>query len=124
LERPFVEVQIAGNLAATAGLRRDDGSGAPPIIVEDRVAAQSVACDFLDPWRDPDAGVALAGRKNEACEIAEARHIATILVARPRVLRAGGQWPDFACPFCADAVLADPDDRAVDDRIFEIRVTV
>jgi len=71
LERPFVEVQIAGNLAATAGLRRDDGSGAPPIIVEDRVAAQSVACDFLDPWRDPDAGVALAGRKNEACEIAE-----------------------------------------------------
>ena len=71
MERPFVEVQIAGNLAATAGLRRDDGSGAPPIIVEDRVAAQSVACDFLDPLRDPGAGVALAGRKNDACEIVE-----------------------------------------------------
>ena len=25
----------------------------------------------LDPWRNFDAGVALAGRKNEACEIAE-----------------------------------------------------
>jgi hypothetical protein len=34
-----------------------------------------------------------------------------------------GQWPDFASPFCAGAVLADPDDHAVDVRIFEIRVT-
>jgi hypothetical protein len=28
-----------------------------------------------------------------------------------------------AFPFCAGAALVDPDDRAVDDRVFEIRVT-
>ena len=111
-----------GIAAGTAGLRRDDGAGGRRSF--SKAVSMRRACDFLVPWRDPGAGVALAGRKNEACEIAETRHIATILVARPRVLRAGGQWPDFACPFCADAVLADPDDRAVDDRIFEIRVTV
>jgi hypothetical protein len=36
---------------------------------------------------------------------------------------ATGQWPDFESPFCADAMLVDPDDRAVDDRVFEIQVT-
>jgi hypothetical protein len=56
-------------MAGTAGLRRDEGAGAPPIelgaqpiIVEGLVAEQSV---------DPDAVVALAGQKNEAYEIAE-----------------------------------------------------
>jgi hypothetical protein len=75
---PFVHVEIAGNLAGTVGLRRDDGAGAPPIelgaqpiIVEGLVAEQSVECDFLDQWLDPDAVVALAGQKNEAYEIAE-----------------------------------------------------
>jgi hypothetical protein len=29
----------------------------------------------------------------------------------------------MASPYCAGAVLLDSDDRAVDDRVFEIRVT-
>ena len=65
-------------MAGTAGLRRDERAGAPPIeldaqpiIVEGLVAEQSVECDSLDQWFDPDAVVALAGQKNEAYEIAE-----------------------------------------------------
>ena len=65
-------------MAGTAGLRRDEGAGAPPIelgaqpiIVEGLVAEQSVECDSLDQWLDPDAVVALAGQNT------------TILVVRP-----------------------------------------
>ena len=75
---PFVNVKIAGHLAGTVGLRRDDGAGPPPIelgaqpiIVEGLVAEQSIECDSIDQWLDPDAVVALAGQKNEAYEIAE-----------------------------------------------------
>ena len=37
--------------------------------------------------------------------------------------RAIGRWPDFASPFCAGALLVDPDDRAVDDGVLEIGIT-
>jgi hypothetical protein len=36
--------------------------------------------------------------------------------------RASGLWPDFESPFCAGAMLVDPDECAVDEDIFEIGI--
>ena len=41
------------------------------------------------------------------------------MVVRPH---ANAQWPETEPPFCAGAVLVDPNDGAVDQRVFEIRI--
>jgi hypothetical protein len=111
-------------MAGTAGLRRDERAGAPPIeldaqpiIVEGLVAEQSVECDSLDQWFDPDAVVALAGQKNEAYEIAERLDHCDDLGGQATSRPANGLISSL------DAMLVGPDDRAVDDRVFEIQVT-
>ena len=77
----------------------------------------SALADSLDQWFDPDAVVALAGQKNEAYEIAERLDHCDDL---------GGQATsrlDNGLISSLDAMLVGPDDRAVDDRVFEIQVT-
>src|ERR1700686_3148017 len=112
------------NMAGAGGRPRDERAGAPPIeldaqpiIVEGLVAEQSVECDSLDQWFDPDAVVALAGQKNEAYEIAERLDHCDDLGGQATSRPANGLISSL------DAMLVGPDDRAVDDRVFEIRVT-
>ena len=100
-------------MAGTAGLRRDERAGAPPIeldaqpiIVEGLVAEQSVECDSLDQWFDPDAVVALAGQKNEAYEIAERLDHCDDLGGQATSRPANGLISSL------DAMLVGPDDRA------------
>jgi hypothetical protein len=62
----------------------------------------------------------LAGQKEEANEIAEGVDQDHDFggQAAPRT----ALWPDFESPFCAGAMLADPDECAIDENIFEIRI--
>ena len=77
----------------------------------------SALADSLDQWFDPDAVVALAGQKNEAYEIAERLDHCDDLGGQATSRPANGLISSL------DAMLVGPDDRAVDDRVFEIQVT-
>jgi len=121
---PFVHVKVASNPACPAGLGRDDGAGAAPvefgpqpIIVKGLVAEQRREFDVRDQGFGRHAVVALARQKNEAHEIAE-----RIDQSDDLGRQAAARSPDFESPFCAGAMLVDPDDGAVDERVFEIRI--
>ncbi|MGH6869079.1 MAG: pentapeptide repeat-containing protein, partial [Methylocella sp.] len=115
---PFGHFKVARNRARPIAFRRDDGAGAPliqlgarPIIVEGASAlpkgSPGSASNAMASIKGatPDAGVPPTGQKNVL-----------------RQARDEARWPDFESPFCAGAMLADPDDRAVDDRVFEVLV--
>jgi len=75
---PFVHLAVMRNGRRSIRLRRDDGGGAPfvqcsaqGVVVESLVPNQRIKIDVRDQRLDADAVVALAGKKDEAAEIAK-----------------------------------------------------
>ena len=124
---PFVHREVARDRAHPIGLGWNDGHGASavqfgadPVDVEGLVGQQGLEVDPLDQRRNADAVVALAGKQQEAASGCRAHRRARRFSSSARL--AIGRWPDFESPPCAGAMLVDPDDGAVDDGVFEVRV--
>ena len=83
-------------------------------------ASRAADGDAGDQRFDADAIVPPTRQQDEARQIAEridkrddfARQTAALIT----------RLPDFESPFSAGAMLVDPDDRAVDHGVFEIRI--
>lgn len=124
---PFVHFDIVGNAASPVRFGGNNGGRATlvqgcaqPIVVEGFVADKGFKIEPCDQGLDTDAVVTLARQKNEADKIAERIDECHDFGRQPP--RASGLWPDFESPFSAGAMLVDPDERAIDEDIFEIGV--
>jgi hypothetical protein len=93
--------------------------GAQPIVVEGLAGEQGADDDAGDQRFDADAVVSLTRQQDEARQIAE-RIDKRDDFGRQTTTRS----PDclILSPLSAGAMLVDPDDRAVDHGVFEIRI--
>jgi hypothetical protein len=123
---PFVHLEVAIDGVLSTRFGRNDGDGAPavefgaqPIVVEGLVGEQGANDDAADQRFDADAVVSLTRRQDEARQIAE-RIDKRDDFGRQTTTRS----PDclILSPLSAGAMLVDPDDRAVDHGVFEIRI--
>lgn len=124
---PFVHFGVMGDTPGTIGFGRNDRYsaafievGTQPVVVESLVNDQRRKIETGDQRFDADAIVTLAGQQYEANEMAEGVDQSHDFRGSGR--HASGLWPDFESPFCAGAMLVGPDERAVDEDIFEIRI--
>jgi hypothetical protein len=104
---------------ARSALAGDDRRGCA--IIEHGAAnfcrRQRLEIEAGDQRLDTNAVVTLAGQEDKANEIAEGINQSHDFGGET----AGGLRPDFESPFCAGAMLVDPDERATDDRRKTVR---
>lgn len=93
---------------------------AQPVVVERLVADQGLKIEAGDQGLDADAVVTLAGQQDEANEIAEDVDQGHDLGSQAAMRATYGLI--LSPPFCAGAMLVDPDECAVDEDIFEIGI--
>jgi len=124
---PAVHVEVTFDGLGPIGFRRDDGNGAAvvqfgaqPIHIEGFVGEQSLKVDALISGATPTLSWRWPGIRTKRERLPAHRPAPGFWSSGRRAI---DRWPDFESPFCAGAMLVDPNDCAVDHRVLEIRVS-
>jgi hypothetical protein len=125
---PAVHVPVEADGGLAVGLGRDHRGGATliqlrpePVDVEGLVAEQGAEGDILDQRRHAEAVVALAGQQDEAHQVAEGINEGNDLGRQTTARAADGLVLGSASG--AARLLVGGDDGAVDQGLFEVRLT-